>query len=447
MKYCLMIMVSSFCFSLYAQVKGTVKEVHETSFEKPQHAITLKYYSDKKALVIDKPFWLKKNTEYTVFIEGVNSAIVKQQFHQKSFFWVSERPKILETIFPMGSSYQYLISKEVGDLSAPESMNAESTCVPKSLSSLIEEAIIKYQNLMDIKQGILNLYESTAILPNMEMAVNTSDTISILLGGKDLSDDEFAMKIKEHHLFVKTVEELYAAYLSQLKPDCVSKECIRNAILLRLYVEEIEGVNYAKLLAFLKASKKAKEKIMVSSFKADKDLVELDVKLMNTFTGDTLADNKIVLDTYGGWSFDFSTGFMMNSLINKAYALKSLDDARYEVIEEDGSEMDFGFGGLGHLTYKYSPCFKVGIATGASLSLYDGNLRYLLGPTVLFGKRNKLSMTGGLSFAKLEQLSASVTRESDGTHTVPITAESIPTYHKLKTGWFVSVSYVIVSKK
>ena len=99
------------------------------------------------------------------------------------------------------------------------------------------------------------------------------------------------------------------------------------------------------------------------------------------------------------------------------------------------------------MTYKFTPQFKAGFATGASLSLYDGNLRYLLGGSMLWGKRNKLSVTGGLSLGKIKELSSIVTVEQDGILTVPVDTESVPTFNKLKTGWFIGISYVIVSKK
>ncbi|MGB3774403.1 MAG: hypothetical protein WA951_04030, partial [Leeuwenhoekiella sp.] len=212
--------------------------------------------------------------------------------------------------------------------------------------------------------------------------------------------------------------------------------------------ENVGAIDYAYLLNFMEASQQASPEITIAQIIASDDVIDLDLQLVDTYIKSTLLDEQLSFATYKNFSFDFSTGFFYNTLVEPEYYLVQDvdDDNGLRIQEEDKSNSDISIGALGHFTYKFLPEWRGGMALGIAISPLDGKLRYLLGPTIIWGGQKQVSLTMGLALAQMDELSGAVRREDEGVY-LPEGYASIPTRNTLKSGFFIGISYNLTNRK
>lgn len=171
--------------------------------------------------------------------------------------------------------------------------------------------------------------------------------------------------------------------------------------------------------------------------------------------------------------FNFTTGIFANTLVNNDFNLSS-DGTK--IIKENAIKTDISIGAMANFNYVISPIFKAGLGLGAALSPGDAKLRFLLGPSFTFGKKNEFAISFGIEYAKLTALSGSISTNGVDydkplsniytttttnvqstsatglvTNTQTVTNVSvtnifkaIPTYNKWKQGFFIGITYSLI---
>ncbi|MEN0054497.1 MAG: hypothetical protein AAGC65_12560 [Mucilaginibacter sp.] len=172
----------------------------------------------------------------------------------------------------------------------------------------------------------------------------------------------------------------------------------------------------------------------------------LSVKPKDGSEGTKHIDNKpISIPLRGGWKVDFSTGFYYSNIKNYSYGLKNHvenDTIRYkEIIGEDGKNNGKNALGLTALVHIYKrlgfwqPAFTFGL--GGSTDL---NYSFLVGPSLVCGKRNKVILSAGANFSSIKVLSDKYYDNGSLAQVRP-DVTTIDTRNKIKSGWFVGLTY------
>lgn len=205
---------------------------------------------------------------------------------------------------------------------------------------------------------------------------------------------------------------------------------------------------YSRYLNLILSSQNFKnEKSFPKTYFSSEDVLETSITILNTYTKDTLYNNKIDFYTRsGGFRLNFSTGFFYNDIVEKSYSLRKRDSVSNSVLEERADDFDISIGGLAHLTYKFSSFTDIGANIGVSVSPLDGNTRYLLGLGILVGKKNKLGITAGSVISRINTLASSV--QTDGRSSfVPIAVTSVPLTKNNEWGFYFGITYNLLRSK
>ena len=136
----------------------------------------------------------------------------------------------------------------------------------------------------------------------------------------------------------------------------------------------------------------------------------------------------------GGWRLDFSAGVGIGVMPNQEFALVDVDTAM-QVVEEQSTYMSVGAMALAHFRYRAAGPITGGISTGV---MYDDSqrLRYLLGASTLLGHRQRIVLSVGLAFGKVQLLSKT---QSDKA-TLP-TGSELLYVDRFRVGGFFGLSY------
>jgi len=155
----------------------------------------------------------------------------------------------------------------------------------------------------------------------------------------------------------------------------------------------------------------------------------------------------------GGFKVDFSTGVYYSSIRNEKYALQDVTQGDTLVIGKkivpDGGDKNgrsaVGINALAHITYRMGtvqPSLVLGL--GSSLDL---NYSLLIGAGVSIGRGNRIVLSGGLNYSSVKVLSDKY-RDVTG-QLLPQVKDvtSLDTYNKVRTGWFLGLTYSLGSHK
>lgn len=164
-----------------------------------------------------------------------------------------------------------------------------------------------------------------------------------------------------------------------------------------------------------------------------------------------LPEGKIKIPIYGGFKIDFSTGFYYSSLRSKKFGLKpftadptNTDSVkRNEIFEEEVGSISGTFG-VTALMHAYRRC-KGPVGWAGTLGVGAApNLNYsiLLGGSVLFGRKNRLVLSGGANFSSVRALSNAY-ENVNGSMVVNESVTEVPLYSRVKFGYFLSLTYNI----
>jgi hypothetical protein len=153
---------------------------------------------------------------------------------------------------------------------------------------------------------------------------------------------------------------------------------------------------------------------------------------------DTLLTRAIRFYRINYISIDFTAGFFGSNLYSPSY---HFTDSLGHIAKESGSKLDISVGGLFHTYYVWGPAFKIGLCVGAGISVWDSKPKFLIGPSIVIGRSKEFSLSGGYAYASIPVPSNAV-----NTNFQSSVETAVPTYNKTMTGFFLGVTYNIISK-
>ena len=185
------------------------------------------------------------------------------------------------------------------------------------------------------------------------------------------------------------------------------------------------------------------------------DAARINVALTNKYAPkDTVFIQKIDAPICKGMDIDFSTGFLYNSLWERNYFLdneitmnsQGETDTTRVIKREDGFEGDITFGAL--VNFSFRRCWaRHGPSLGYGIGLTDGKSRYFLGWHALFLEKQSLGISAGLVWSKVKRLSETVSDDGrNPNNPVPQSLSSVPTFEKMKTGYYIGVVWNFARK-
>ncbi len=158
--------------------------------------------------------------------------------------------------------------------------------------------------------------------------------------------------------------------------------------------------------------------------------------------------NPLTINTKGGWKVNFSSGYFMNIRNTPIYRiLKSEAGQDTGVVKSTNRNMlTHSLGGLLH-AYSNFPRIGMGISTGAGLAT-NGNMSFHFGGSLFFTEKNRVVLTAGISFVKVDMLNSSNLKlQEDGSYLFISKADTEIKYDNIyKPAFFVSVTYNILKK-
>ncbi|HEA31043.1 MAG TPA: hypothetical protein ENH91_13805 [Leeuwenhoekiella sp.] len=402
-------------------------------FTSAQETIEIRYNADDNSLGLAKlPKKVKHNTTYTLVLKQINSAHVAPFTAVTTSRFVSDIPAILRSIY-------------VGIPDDAVGMNPLGELPTKRVIYL--KATNYYRDLANIQRISDDLYLQTRFDPKIEVAKAKKQELFQALGVNSIQEAYAQAVLAKKYL--ASIQEVYSAQLVNLNIQAIhATEFLEEYATIKSYNESTAGIDYAYLLNFIEESQEASSSLPVASFTATGDVVDVDLEMVDTYTTTKLLKQTLSFATYDNFSFDFSTGFFYNNLVEPEYYLNLTENenGRLYIQEENKSNTDISIGALGHFTYKFLPEWRGGIALGAAISPFDGNLRYLIGPSIIWGGQKQASLTFGLALAQMDELSGAVLSDDQGTYLLEDPG-AVPTINKLQSGFFIGLTYNLTNRK
>jgi hypothetical protein len=377
---------------------------------------------------------LKAGNTYRIRVSPLNSAYIESKITTKSLTITSATPAVLQTFFPGITNNN--ISSLRGML--PVAINNKS--------EIFGEGQAKYLVLEQLKTRADNLYATTKF--NCQPATATA-ALQAIVGDFNATNVPDNSDIKRHvKLYIQFVLAADAYFQNiVLKDPAATDADLAQTAELHYMAQNVAAIDYFSMLMSVINSLTCNNYVESKSFKAKKDVVEASVLLIDTYKKDTLYNSKLSFYTRSNFAFHFSSGFFYNDISEKTYYVSNRNAAINNIIEEDGNRSyDIAFGALGHVSYKLDTWLRAGVGVGAAVSMFDGKIRYLVGPSLMFGRQQQLGINAGWSFAKVKVLSTAVFNDQIGYH-VPAAVTSVPTNDRLETGVFIGITYNLFSTK
>ena len=398
-----------------------------------QETIELNYNTKNNSLNLDNlPKMVKYNKNYTLVLKRINSAHVAPFSEVSTSRFVSDIPDILRSLY-------------IGIPDDAVGMNLPGA-LPQ-VRAMYTRATLYYRDLTDIQRISDDLYLQTRFNPNAAVAKTKKQELLQALGVRTIQ--EAYTKAILAQKYISSIQEVYTAQLATISSQGENTvNFLEEYATIKSYNDNIAAIDYAYLLNFIEESQTAVANLPVASFTAKGDVVDVALQVIDTYTNTKLVDETLSFGVYDNFSFDFSTGFFYNNLVEPEYYLSEDESEKGNLFikEENKSNTDISIGALGHFTYKFLPEWRGGIAVGAAISPFDGKLRYLMGPTVIYGNQKQASFTFGLALSQIDQLSDAVIKDSAG-YSLPAGVGAIPMVNKLKTGFFIGITYNLTNRK
>ena len=404
-----------------------------SSFCYTQEIIELNFNSNNKSFKEKtESIKFKSGKTYKVRINGLNTSYIGNKIESKSYILTSTIPDIIKPIYP-----------GITDASAIRKFNLdqESPDLKGQLNEVYLESIQRYNKLRQLKDYSDSLYNCTKIAVDTVKADLVLKEVQRIFDVKSLIDLKQQVNLALKYIFV--ANELFKKKMVESPINkIIDNKLIDNYAELTYILESINSENYLLYVNFIQQSLKGKNYIESKPFKAEKDIVDLNLTFIDNYTKDTVYNSSVSFYTRGNFSFDFSTGFFYNNLQEKSFYIKKRDTLINDVLEENNSSIDVSIGALGHFSYKILNYLKAGVCLGAALSPLDGKTRYLFGISLLLGRKKQVGINSGLVLAKMKVLSNSVQNDKTGNN-VPIEITSVPTFEKIQKGFYVGITYNI----
>ena len=367
---------------------------------------------------------LQVGDRYRLKIYGVNAAYIQDHTSVRSYRYISPIPEILEPILPG------IPGSDVFD---------HFDIRPSGQREFFLKSLRFFNEMEVIRSESDDLYTRTRFYPDPALATQKMDRIHATFDTTDLQ--YIAAQVAYYRDYILAAESIYNANVSKvtlMTPD--ADIVIREQARLSRIADKILQIDYVRLLGYIAQSTVAYDFILTDIFTARNDVTEVRLALYDSYLSDTIYTGFLDFDTQKSWSFDFSTGFFLNTLYQKEFFLAPRNDEVNDVLEESKFRGDLAVGALAHLTYRFHPDLRIGPAIGASISPFDGKVRYLLGISGFVGKQNIVGVSTGLAIGQVNVLSGSVVRDGFGPY-LPENVNKIPTFTRTNVGFYLGLTY------
>lgn len=168
----------------------------------------------------------------------------------------------------------------------------------------------------------------------------------------------------------------------------------------------------------------------------------------------------IDLPIFGGFKIDVSPGLFYSFYNSNLYTLRndstvvkgstgsdSVTSHFRTIVKESENKNDIGFSSLLHFYSRWGRDINIAASIGAGITLNDKpEVRYFTGLSVLIGRVNRLALSVGRSFGKVEEISDRYFERDDrkdNYRKVNMQETALQTNKVLKSGWFASISHNI----
>lgn len=138
-----------------------------------------------------------------------------------------------------------------------------------------------------------------------------------------------------------------------------------------------------------------------------------------------------------GWKFDFSSGLGLTNLVDAPLALKNVGDSTgaMQIVAEQKNSSNFGLAAFLHAHYRFYSPFSAGISLGVMVD--ESKLpRYLLGGSALLGRRQRIVLTFGAAYGKVNLLS-----KTQAVGDLLPSGTTISTVARFKIGFFFGMTF------
>lgn len=373
---------------------------------------------------------LEAGENYQLKIYNVNPAYIHDHTWVRSFRYISPIPEILEPILPGISGSDIFDHFDIR---------------PTGQREFFLKSLRYFNELEVIRSASDELYSRTRYYPD---PIYAHEVLQRIHATFDTTNMQYIVGHVAYYVdYIIASEKIYANNIEKvtlMTPD--ADVVIREKSRLSRIAKKVESIDYIHLLEYIVQSTMAEEFLLTDVFKAEKDITEVRLALYDSYAKDTIFTGTINFDTHRQWSFDFSTGLFYTNLYEKNFYLAARNDEVNDILEEGEFKGDMSVGAMAHLTYKIKPNFRLGPAVGASLSPFDGKIRYLLGFGALIGREKVFGINAGVSIGQVEVLSRAVGYDGFGPY-LPLNESKIPTYKKTTAGMFLGVTYNFTRQK
>lgn len=404
-------------------------------------------YSDKGLAFESRKPKLKMDSTYILRIKKVNPAHVKVKIEAKSFEIHTPTPTVLTPLLQVPGSLQ-LGSLGRGE-SSPHPFNRDYSG-SDPIKMYRQELEISIDKLAEIKRISDNLYISTKEAPDSSLAAEALKKATRLYESHVPGSPRTKKPLLESvGLDISKVLYSHAyldAYIKQLR---TFNSEIADLYAFSLYWNSfLTKTNFLEYPAYIQTSTSYKAgEVSSKPFKAEKDLTELRIILVDTYKKDTLYNAKNTLHHYNSIGLSFSTGFFYtNGLSDQLFYIEEPENGIRRVRTEDEQKFDISIGAFGHLYYRASPSLRAGPGLGLSVSPFDGKTRYMIGGGILVGTEKMIALTAGLAWGKVKQLSAKVSKDDSG-YFLANDVEEVPVFDKIKRSFYIGLTYNLASTR
>lgn len=405
-------------------------------FTYSQEIINLHFdYQKKEFTSKTEKIKFKAGKTYQVIIYNVNTAIISSELKPDSYHLSSPTPEILIPFYQEIDEASDAITRDI----------SESTSPKNPLDEIFIQAIKDYNNLRTLKIKSDSLYKSISDSLYKPGKIHQNNNSLKAYSAKNevfkVFDVDTLPDLKRQvNITISYIEIANDIFKSKMKGISIDNDLVEKSAEMLYISNTIKSGNYLGYVNFIENALNPDTIIISEPFRAEKDIVELKITLIDSYKSDTLYNSSIPFYTRGNLSFGFSTGFFYNNSREDSYYLEERDASKNNILKNDNPSFDVSFGALGHLSYKLTSFTKLGVSMGVALSPLDGKTRYLIGGSILFGREKQVGINGGLVLAKLETLSNSVKNDAYGDY-VPAATTYVPTYSTIKSGFYFGITY------
>ncbi|WP_298342234.1 hypothetical protein [uncultured Algibacter sp.] len=315
----------------------------------------------------------------------------------------------------------------------------------------------KSHQLNELKEAVNTIINSviTSSYKINELLPKVIEAINVEIGKKNLDIYKWEAKPlpKTHANYVKAYV-IYKVLIDDVSKSKVYIESLKslkskaNELVaeMRKYKDEnniqvlIDNCNLINESNFTYKSKPIKVK---------EDEVKFDIKISSDSLLKCDKNNEVVLlktlKTKGGWKVDFSSGIFFNGgnddFLGREIQYKPVDSTTSIIQSKDGGDrLMLSIGALMHIYYRQGEKVNWAISPGLSTTSELDGLNFHLGASAIFGRKNRLVITGGVTMREAIILDRNY--KFDVEYNKSELPESPPTIKAFpKFGWFLSLTY------